>query len=251
MRVASIVSSEYNSKYVSMPVDHLYVVPKALDASEMAALFAYYLPAFQALHHGRTRPYRYSRNCLKGRKVLVTGGNRLEAQAVLRLARLAGATELYATAPHDYHSALASIDGVTMLEDFPKGEWLYAVRGRMDLVIDLEFPKGLKTVRKALAKKGRLVCVPSKKAPVLSSMYEQYRVSSVKRASLFDFTESISSGLEETHEDVMFLLKHLTKRNIRPTIDRFIQLGDVPSIFDKIQGCPLTGAVVCEPRKEL
>lgn len=250
MRVASIAKCEFNEKDINVPVDHLYIVPKALDAADMAALFAYYLPAFQALHHGRSRPSRYSRISLKGRRILVTGGSRLEAQAVLRLARLAGATELYVIAPIDYHPLLGKIEGLKLLEDFPRDGWLPQVRGSMDLVIDYEFPDSLRSIRQALAPKGRLVCIPTKRGPLLSSMYEQYKVSSIKRASLFDFSEGLKLDLEDTHKDVQYLLKQLTDRHIRPSIDRIVKLNDVPMLFDKIQGCPLSGAIICEPIKE-
>jgi NADPH:quinone reductase-like Zn-dependent oxidoreductase len=250
MRVASIAKCDHNSKFVSLPVDHLYIVPKSLDSAEVAALFSFYLPAFQALHHGRSRPYRYSKSCLKGKKILVTGGNRLEAQALLRLARLGGATELYVTAPLEYHPTLGKIEGVHLLEDFPKGGWLPTVRGQMDLVIDYEFPKSFKSVRKSLTKKGRLVCIPAKKSPLASSIYEQYRIASMKRASLFDFNHCFENALEDMHKDVKFLLRQLAKRQVRPSIDRFVKLSDLPRLCDTVQGCALSGAVVCEPRKE-
>jgi hypothetical protein len=81
-------------------------------------------------------------------------------------------------------------------------------------------------------------------------MYEQYKVSSIKRASLFDFSEGLKLDLEDTHKDVQYLLKQLTDRHIRPSIDRIVKLNDVPMLFDKIQGCPLSGAIICEPIKE-
>jgi len=65
----------------------------------------------------------------------VTGGASLEGQAVLRLARWAGASELYVTAPRDHFSVLKKLSGVTVLDDDPEA-WLPFVENRIHAIVD-------------------------------------------------------------------------------------------------------------------
>lgn len=98
MRVAAIVKQGGNAKFITVSAAKLMSIPRNLDPSDVACILAVYLPAFQALHHGRARPYRYSRSILRGRKIFVNGST-LQAQAVARLAHLAGVTEVFLAAP--------------------------------------------------------------------------------------------------------------------------------------------------------
>jgi NADPH:quinone reductase-like Zn-dependent oxidoreductase len=254
-RVAAIVKWGASSKYVSSPVENLVVVPKTLDAADMACLLSTYLPAFQALHHGRARPYRYTDTCLKGRRILLTGGATLEVQALVRLARLAGATEIYVVAPQEHFSVLNKLQ-VTVLGGHPD-EWLPLVRNRMHVVIDFAFPRNFSAVCDSLARRGRLVC----SSPItnstekgwmseLDSIYEYSRLSMMKRATIFDIVENVQTYNGEVKEDLSFLLKMLSTRRIRPHIDRFIKVKDVGTAHEEMQTTALTGAIVCEPWNE-
>lgn len=258
IRVASLVERGADAKYVTARADQLITVPKKLDAAEVSALISTYLPAFQALHHGRSRPYRYSRRCLKGRKVFVTGGARLEVQAVLRLARAAGAKELYVTAPRDEFSILRKIGNVNILDDDPD-EWLPVVENEMDIVIDYEFPKNLWSVYCAMSEKGRLVCINHKRSSGEKDLFsnmakftERYQLSLIEGATLFDFAESKELYPDEMKEDFMFLLRLLSTRQIRPRIDRYITLADIPEVHKELQKRPASnGAIICEPWKQV
>jgi NADPH:quinone reductase-like Zn-dependent oxidoreductase len=254
-RVAAIVKWGASSKYVSSPVENLVVVPKTLDAADMACLLSTYLPAFEALHHGRSRPYRYTDTCLKGRRILVTGGATLEVQALIRLARLAGATDIYVVAPKDHFSVLNKLQ-VTALGEHPD-EWLHIVRNRMHVVVDFTFPRNFSAVCDSLARRGRLVC----SSPItnstekgwmseLDSIYEYSVLSMMERASIFDMIENVQTYNGEVVEDLHFLLKMLSTRRIRPHIDRFIKVKDVGRAYKEMQTTALTGAIVCEPWKE-
>lgn len=257
MRVASVVQRGSNSKYVSIPASELTIVPKQLDAAEVAALISTYLSAFQALHHGRPPVLRYSKTSLEGKRVLVTGGARLEVQAVLRLARWAGASELYVTAPRSHFKALEKLgDDVCVLDEHPD-DWLPVVDGLMDVVVDYEFPRHFWEIKSALASKGRLVCVARRRGAEedgwlagLESFLECYHLSLVKRASLFDFVESYVNDRYQAREDMDFLLNLLLTRQIRPPVDRYIKLADIPQAHKDMQTLPQEGAIVCEPWKE-
>jgi NADPH:quinone reductase-like Zn-dependent oxidoreductase len=243
-RVASIVKWVSNSKFVSLPPDNLLPVPKHLDASDLACLISSYLPAFEALHHGRSRPYRYSRTCLEGRRILITGGATAEAQALLRLAKLAGAEKVYVIAPKNHHSIIEKKRGGALLED--PDDWLQEVQCRMDIIIDYAFPENFSSIQEALSRKGRLVSVPKKEVSVL----DRYTLSSMKRATLFDFGEYAEQNRRDLLEDMDFLFQLLDTRKIRPQIDRFVALKDIPAAQKEMRMKPITGIIVCEPWKE-
>jgi NADPH:quinone reductase-like Zn-dependent oxidoreductase len=254
-RVAAIVKWGSNSKYVSAPVENLVVVPKEFDAADMACLLSTYLPAFLALHHGRARPYRYTDTCLKGRRILVTGGATLEAQALIRLAHLAGASEIYVVAPNEDFPVLKKLQ-CAVLGEHPD-EWLHIVENRMHVVIDFDFPHNFSAVCASLATRGRLVCsspitnsIEKGWLPELESIYEYSRLSMMKRATLFDMVENAQTYDGEVVEDFRFLLKMLSTRRIRPNIDRFINVKDVGKAHEEMMTTALTGAIVCEPWKE-
>jgi len=255
-RVASVVKWGSNSKYVSIPASKLTLVPKSLDSAEIATMLAIYLPAFQALHHGRSRPHRYSEDCLRGRSIFVTGGAKLEVQALLKLALFGGADKIFVTAPEEHNQVLKRIKNVTVLSENPK-EWLPLVKENMHLVVDFLFPKHFVKIKQTLKRKGRLVCIAPRKANADSpcmfnwdSFYERSRVSMMKRATMYDFAESFALCPDEMKQDLEFLLKLLTTRQVRPSIEKIITLDDVPAAHADLQTRPLRGAIVCEPWKE-
>lgn len=256
-RVASIMKWGSNSKYVTSPVDNLSVIPKHLDAADVAATISTFLPAFQALYHGCPRHLRYNRGNLRGRKVLVTGGSTLDVQATLRLARWAGASALFVTAPRHHFTHLKRISAVSVLDEDPD-DWLPALRGQIDVVIDYDFPKYLSSIQAALRSSGRLVCVQPKtdtfESDSWTSRFESFvamtQLSMTERGSMFDFAENFAMHPESIREDMDFLLKLLATRQLRPQIDRFIKLSDVPRAHQEMQTLPHAGAIICEPWKE-
>ena len=242
-RVAAIVpGGGANAKFISVPTRRLCVVPKKLDAAEICAILSTYLPAFSALHHGRSRPHRYSRTCLRGRTVLITGCTSLEAQAAVRMAEIAGCSHVHVTAPREYFSILHKHRPTILGED--PDEWLPNVEGKMDVVLDYQFPKEFPAVRAALARKGRLVCVPTSGFRHAGTerqeehehvnaacclpyefLLEYCYLVSMKRATLFNFADVIGESMDENaRQDLDFLLHLLSTRQLRPDIDRYIGL---------------------------
>jgi len=236
-----------------VPAKNLCVVPQQLDSADVASLISSYLPAFQALFHGQPRPHRYGRESLKGKRVLVTGGASLEPQAVLQLARWAGASELYIISPRDHFAVLKRLTGVTVLDDNEE-EWLPIAKARMDVVVDYQFPKHFNSIRKSLARKGRLVCIaarkPTDQTSIVEGFLEHFHLSTIKRASMFDFVGSFELYPKEMHEDLNFLLNLLSTRQIRPQTDRFIRLKDVSKAHREMKNRPLAGSIICEPWKD-
>lgn len=263
-RVASLIRWGANTRYVKVPPQHLFAVPKNLDAADIASLISFYLPAFLVLHHGRPRPARSSNSCLRGKRLLVVAdGATLEVQALLRLAQLAGASEIFVAVPWEHHAVLKK-SRVTVLKDDPS-EWLPEVERSMAVVVDYSFPKNFSSVRSALEPKGQLICCPQSRhvedrnlvksdcTPTmkLTNMLERYQLAMMDHATIFDFKEYVEQFHDDVFEDLTFLLTLLSTRTIRPHVDRFITLEEIPRAHRKIRSnAPLSGAIICEPWKE-
>ena len=248
-RVASVSKSEFLAKHMAISPKHLVTVPKTLDAADVASVMSSYLPAFQALHHGRSRPYRYLRGCLKGKRILVTGGITVVSQALVRLAEMAGAAEIFWVAQKEHHSAVRGGRKVVMLDEDPD-TWLPTAYSHMDIVIDYEFPRNFSLVRQTVAKKGRLVCVPRGKMTLLNGFLEQVELSAMKRATIFDFKDSIFTYRDALWEDTSFLLRLLANRQVRPDIDRYVSFKEIQCAHDEVLTKPIAGSIICEPWKE-
>ena len=237
-RVAAIAKWATKSQHVSISSDRLWPVPKHVDSADVTSLMAAYLPAFTALHHGRARPYSYSITCLTGRRLLITGGLTVESRALIRMAKLAGVEEIFVHGKGEMKDKQ-----VHMLDD-----WGWVVEGSIDIVVDYCFPSKFKSLRKALSRHGRLVCVSDQKQQMqgFGSISEQWQISKMKRATLLDFAEHVRVNREQVRTDMNYLLEMLSSRYIRPKIDRYVTLEELSSMNNEIQTKPLTGAVVCE-----
>lgn len=256
MRVAAILQpGGANARYFSLPSSEVLPVGRHLDASDVACISTAYLPAFQALHHGRVRPYRYSRTCLEGRNIFIVGGDQLVAQATVRLAQLAGAKHVYISAPRCMVDPLQKIDAFVLDED--PCQWPDVMEGAMDVVIDYRFPKNFTDVKATVSRKGRLVCcTPThwKKEENLSwpdLTFQILQLSfSVKRATFFDFRQNYKTSRYELKEDLQFLLTALTRRQIRPQIDKYVKLADAPQVYREMKLNPTAGSIICEPWRD-
>lgn len=196
-RVAGLPLKGGNATYITATPDQLFDVPKKLDASEVACMLSIYLPAFQALHHGQPRPWRYSQETLQRKRVLITGtSNALpETWAMVRLAQYGGASEVYVVCEREQHSTLRQHLYALPL-DAHMDDWLPAVRGRMDVVIDFDYVLNEWASCRALAPNGRLVWYrhPSKRETghlwLLDGIWEQTKMCLLDRASMYDLYES-------------------------------------------------------------
>jgi NADPH:quinone reductase-like Zn-dependent oxidoreductase len=155
-QVTSIRKCGTKARFVTMPADSLVVLPENLDVGEAVSVISTFLPAFGALHHGR-RECRFLPDSLYNKKVLVTGGTLLEAQAVVKLAIWGGASAVYMLSSSTQVPIKVKGNRVTLLPD-DKEIWLPLVQQKMDVVVDYDFPNHFGSVTKALGLNGRLVC---------------------------------------------------------------------------------------------
>ena len=70
------------------------------------------------------------------------------------------------------------------------------------------------------------------------------------RATVFDFVENQELDHDRLRQDLSHLLKLLTSRQLRPEIDRYVKLSEVPKTYQHMKRKRLVGAVICEPWRE-
>ncbi len=155
-RVASLIQTEGNSKFVVEHANQLVKVPKQLDAGKAVVLVEIYLSALQMLLHGTIGPDRYVKKPLQGKEILIIGGISTINQAAIELAVFLGAKTVYTTAVQKHIDFLQEL-GATVL-DKAIDNWLPEVRGQMDIVIDALCEDHYKSSWEALNPNGNLIC---------------------------------------------------------------------------------------------
>lgn len=152
-RVATMVRTGGNARFVSLPADCLVKIPRNIDSAEAVAMVSIYTTAYQTLKRITQEGPLFS---LLGKKVLILGGMDSVGQALIQMCGKAGA-EIYAPTPHHHQSFMLNVLGAHPLPE-SKNLWLPLVEGQMDYVFDGICEDGLDTSYKALTEKGELVC---------------------------------------------------------------------------------------------
>ena len=152
-RVAGIVRSGGNARYVEIAQNALVTVPKNLDAAEAACMSTVYTAAYQAINLATKDSSVYD---LEGKQVLVVGGMDGIGQAIIQMCRKAKAA-VFATAPDRRHAYVRSILNATPLPD-NKVEWALIAKDSMDIVFDGICDGNMEASFAALNDTGNLVC---------------------------------------------------------------------------------------------
>jgi NADPH:quinone reductase-like Zn-dependent oxidoreductase len=152
-RVAALVRTGGNARYISVPESSLVKVPLGVDSAEAAAMVTVYTSAYQALKAVTRDGPMFS---LEGKKVLIVGGMDAVGQALIQLC-LKGRAVVFATAPPSRHAYVRNILGATPVSEHSI-DWLKIADGDMDIVFDGVCEDGLITPSKALKETGELVC---------------------------------------------------------------------------------------------
>lgn len=152
-RVACLVRTGGNARYISVPEVNLVEVPISCDSAEAVCMVSTYMAAYQAL-----RIVTKDNFTLNGRRILITGGIEPVGQALIQLCFRAGAEEVYATAPAHRHRYVKSVLGAQPLPVQPK-DWLPITKGAMDFVFDVTCHDVLESPHASLKSDGILVCI--------------------------------------------------------------------------------------------
>lgn len=285
IRVAALTKTGSNARYIATTADALVKVPKRFDASEIACVISAYLPALQALHNGRQRHHKYTKDSLKDKKILLTdGGSMVEIHAMVQLAFAAGAASVHVACHNRYNDYVRTHLKAKPLS-LDMDEWLPKHLDEMDVVIDYDYTLHRHDVDEALAPRGRLVWFvhPSKEQPGLMSTFQnlldQAAICAMEGGSVYNVYDNWEFSREESQvsslihwqccypdalyhlmlttlilhrpqEDLKYLFTLLASRKIRPNIDRFITLGGIRQAHDDMQTRGVIGSIICEPWKE-
>ena len=152
-RVAALIRTGGNGRYVSVPKDSLVIVPRSLDSVDAVCMVSIYATAYQGL---RMLAHGNDDFSLKDKKVLVVGGMDSVGQALIELLKKAGA-EVYATAPERRHSYIEQGLRATPLPESAE-EWTNLIDEEMDFVFDGVCEDALESPRKVLKKDGKVIC---------------------------------------------------------------------------------------------
>uniref|UniRef100_A0A7S2HDY6 Enoyl reductase (ER) domain-containing protein n=1 Tax=Helicotheca tamesis TaxID=374047 RepID=A0A7S2HDY6_9STRA len=256
-RVAALIKRGGNACYANVHSDRLVKVPGGIDAAEAACVTHTYTSAYQAL--------RCARNSLtlSGAKVLVTGGNSPMGEAVVELSKKAGAEAVYATADERHHQHLKSLGAICL--PFECEEWLPAVKGQMDVVIDSLCQDSYASPQAALNESGRLVCtgmsaivsgdtsaasafLGTSAVAMWASLSSSYLM---KQTCSYDVWSSFKSNPDVFKRDLEYLLRLLRKREIQPNVQERIGLEEVANAHYRLERGQENGCIVCTPWKKI
>ena len=149
-RVAALVPSGGNARYITIEYDRIMRVPSEVDSERALCLSSTYVPARQALDRGRKMNTPFT-----GANILVIGGNGPSGLAAIELALLEGA-HVFTTADERHHEHLTKLGAKCFPIDPDK--WLPLLKGKMDVVLDSVCLDGYNGSRLALNSAGTLVC---------------------------------------------------------------------------------------------
>lgn len=161
-RVAAVVPSGGNAKYITLSYETIIKVPADIDPTLALCLSSTYVPAREALDLARKLNTPYT-----GANILVIGGNGPSGLATIELAVLEGAN-VFTTADERHHEYLANL-GATCFPIDP-AKWLPQLKGKMDVVLDSVCLDGYDSSLQSLNTEGTLVCTG------LSAVYTQGQI---------------------------------------------------------------------------
>ena len=152
-RVAALVRTGGNARYMVLSQDSLVAVPRSVESSEAVAMVSTYMTAYQSLQKALGKSKSFA-----GKAVLVTGGIGPVGQALIQLSFRAGADIVFCTAPDNRHRYVKSVLGAKPLPMEPS-KWLPLLEGKIDVVFDSACQDGFDSPQKALNSNGKLICL--------------------------------------------------------------------------------------------
>jgi len=242
-RVADLTMYGGNARYAVRPAAGLVAVPESVDAAEAAALVLSWLTAQQALFR--------SGELRSGERVLITGGNGAVGQAAIVLAREAGA-EVFATASERHHERLREL-GATPL---PREDWLPAVRGTMDVVLDGIAADRWRSPHRALRRGGRLVAIgmsAQADGPLggilltILSLLWRMLVPDGRKVAFYSITAHRKRRPDAFRADLAHLFGQLEAGRITPRVARRIGMSEVAEAHRDLDRGGLDGKIVLDP----
>jgi len=251
-RVAALVRTGGNARYLSVPASSLVKIPRNLESAEAVAMVSIYTTAYQTLKRITQKGPLFS---LLGKKVLIIGGMDAVGQALIQMCNKARA-EIYATCPERHNAYILNILGAAPLPE-NKEKWLPMVRGEMDFVFDGLCEDGLNSSHKALKKKGELVCYGYASmlkqrnmglfgAPLSAHVNKLWSITQ-SRTKTVDIWESFQDDPDTYKKNLKSLMQLLKWSKIKPHIAKAVTLSEVANAQTQLESGELQGTVICLP----
>ena len=246
-----------NARFTVVRRSRLISVPRDLNCAQVACLLRTYMTAYQCL-------YRVGAKQIKsGDNVLVVGGNGCVGEAVFQLARAAGARRVYLTAGSPLTTHLVGNvqhSGPTAKVYLPREpiQWLPAVRGSMNIVIDAVGSDYYESSYNALTPDGKLVtlgalsCQPQNSLATWLGMTPLIDMSIFKASHLMEQTVAYDifmqtyKHFDDFTTDMNTLFQLLRNGEINPIV-RCATLNEVPKFHSSIDKGTITDMIVCLP----
>lgn len=241
-----------NSKYATVPCHKLIKCPTGIDGPVIACLLRTYMVAYQCLHRAGSFAIR------EGDKVLVTGGSGAIGQAVIQLAKVARAGDIYATGRGSKSQRTITALGAKFLGRKPS-EWLPKVKGKMDIVIDSACSDSFNSSRLALKDiRSKLVCIGTTSKlrggngyftgqPIATQLDILKAKMFMTQTTFFDLLSSFDENLEGYKDDLGRLFKLLRSKSINPKIAFCVPLEEIAYAHSSIESGDVCGTIVCQP----
>jgi len=253
-RVASLVQTGGNCKFLVEHANQLVRVPRSIKPEKAAVILESYLAAFQVLLLGVEDEHRYERFPLKGKHILILEGILHVNQAMIELAVYLGAEKVYTTALFKHFDFLRGL-GASPL-DFEKKTWLPCVEGKMDIVVNSSVENNDDCHWSALNPNGRLIChgvqanlhLESGCMTTLEHFWARTKSGFMPRTHSYDIFSYWEENLQESKMDLTFLFGLLEKKLIHPTVADTLPLKKVPKAHTILDGSRrVQGSLVCLP----
>jgi len=254
-KVAAVVASGGNAKYISMPYQNIIRVPSEVDSVIALCLSSAYVPAREALDMARKLNTPFT-----SANILIIGGNGPSGLATIELALLEGAN-VYTTADGRHHEFLTNLGAKCFPID--PNKWLPTLQGKMDVVLDSVCLDGYESSSLALNSAGTLVCTG------MSAVYTQgqirafgmrdvrdYKATYCKMRAkymlnntvYYDRMERYDLAPNEYAQHFRYLCHLASKDSIHPLVSARAPLNLVASMQKAIEhGDTTYGVCVCTP----
>jgi NADPH:quinone reductase-like Zn-dependent oxidoreductase len=252
-RVAALVRTGGNARYINVSEVDLIQVPRSCDSAEAVCMVSTFMTAYQAL-----RLVTKDKFTLSGKRVLITGGIEPVGQALIQLCKRAGSEDVYATAPMHRHRYIKSVLGAHPLPVHPK-DWLPTTKGGMDIVFDGTCHDSLDSPYASLKNEGVLVSVgmsvlltraqPSLLGAPVSAYWARFKAQFFSNIKSYEVWESFNDNKDAFKLDLEILFHLLKKKFIKPHIAKKIALSEVPEAQASLEQENARGEIVCLPWK--
>mmetsp|Transcript_7355 Transcript_7355/g.16667 ORF Transcript_7355/g.16667 Transcript_7355/m.16667 type:complete len:888 (-) Transcript_7355:257-2920(-) len=254
-KVAAVVPSGGNAKYISIEYQSIIRVPNEVDSVVALCLSSTYVPAREALDLARKLNTPFT-----GANILIIGGNGPSGLATIELALLEGAN-VFTTADGRHHEYLTNLGARCFPID--PNKWLPTLQGKMDVVLDSVCLDGYDSSSLALNPSGKLVCTGMsavytqgqirafgmKDVRDYKAMYCRMRARYLLNNTLYyDRMERYDLAPNEYAQHFRYLCHLASKDTITPLVSARAPLNLVASMQKAIEhGDTTYGVCVCVP----